>query len=83
LAQPFGAAKIHLPRLMQARHHVHPLPGQARRRDIVAVSAVAQQDVTGLEAIPQSMEEPQIVLVEAAQDHVQQRAVAASERSGY
>jgi hypothetical protein len=67
---------------MQARHHVHPLPGQAGRRDIIAVSAIAQQDVTGLEAIPQSLEEPQIVLVEAAQDHVQQRAVAASGRSG-
>ena len=58
---------------MQARHYIHPLPRQPRQRDIIAVRPVAQQDVAGLEAFPQPVEQPQVVAVQVAHHHVQQR----------
>jgi hypothetical protein len=72
-AQSLGPAKIHLAPLVQARHHVHALPGQSRQRDILAVGAVCQEDVAGRETFPEPVEESQVMLVKMAQRHVQQR----------
>lgn len=81
VVQPLaGLAKIHLARLMQPRHHVHALPGQSRQRDIIAIGPVPQQDVTGLETLPQPAEQAQIVLVQVAQHHLQQRPAGQGEQ---
>jgi hypothetical protein len=69
--QAAALAEIDLATLMRPRHHIDSALGEAGRGKVVAESPVAQEDVPAIQAVPEFVEQAQVVVVETAPDHVQ------------
>ena len=75
-AQAPGFAEIHFAALVQAGHHIHASLGQSGQGGVFAIGAVAQEDVALFELVPQSAQQAQVMVMEAAQDDVEDRPAA-------
>ena len=56
---------------MQAGDHIHALLGSGRQSGVFAVGAVAQEDVALFKLVPQSSQQAQVMVMEAAQNDVE------------
>ena len=56
---------------MQAGHHIHALPRSGGQGGVFSVGAISQEDVALLELMPESAQQAQVMVMEAAQDDVE------------
>ena len=71
LAQAPGFAEVHFAASVQAGDHIHALLRSGGQRGVFSVGAIAQEDVALFELVPESAQQAQVMVMEAAQDDVQ------------